>query len=88
MAHALAEGLNVILCVGEKLEEREAKKTDDVIYKQMESIVGNDASFKSFQHGSPETRAISRVYVVSFDTNMKFALKDCSLSLGLGWERL
>jgi len=40
LAHALAEGLSAILCVGEKLTERDAKKTDEVIFQQMESIVG------------------------------------------------
>lgn len=58
MAHALAEGLNVIPCVGEKLAEREAKKTDEVIYKQMDFIVGNDASFELFLNGYLKSRAI------------------------------
>ena len=33
--HALSEGLKVIACIGEKLEEREAGKTMDVVSAQM-----------------------------------------------------
>jgi len=36
--HALASGLQVIPCIGEKLEEREAGKTTDVVFKQMDAI--------------------------------------------------
>lgn len=39
-AHALAEDLNVIYCVGEKLEEREQNKTESVVTKQMEIVIG------------------------------------------------
>ena len=38
--HALESGLSVIPCIGEKLEEREAKKTDEVIFRQMTAITG------------------------------------------------
>ncbi|XP_001990150.2 triosephosphate isomerase isoform X1 [Drosophila grimshawi] len=33
--HALAEGLKVIACIGESLQEREAGKTNDVVERQM-----------------------------------------------------
>ncbi|XP_017055541.1 triosephosphate isomerase isoform X2 [Drosophila ficusphila] len=33
--HALAEGLKVIACIGETLEEREAGKTNEVVARQM-----------------------------------------------------
>lgn len=33
-AHALAEGLKVIACIGETLEEREAGKTEEVVFRQ------------------------------------------------------
>lgn len=39
--HALAEGLKVIACVGEKKEEREAGKTMDVVIQQMTAIKSN-----------------------------------------------
>jgi len=55
LAHALAEGLNVIPCVGEKLAEREANKTDEVIFKQMDFIVGN-TPFKLFLNASLKYR--------------------------------
>lgn len=34
-AHALAEGLNIIACIGETLAEREAGKTEEVVARQM-----------------------------------------------------
>ena len=37
---ALESGLKVIACIGEKLEEREANKTTDVCFAQMEAIAG------------------------------------------------
>jgi triosephosphate isomerase len=40
VAHALAVGLNVMPCVGEKLEERDANKTEEVCYRQMKIIAG------------------------------------------------
>lgn len=38
VAHALNEGLNVIPCIGEKLEEREAGKTEEVVFTQLKAI--------------------------------------------------
>lgn len=35
---ALSEGLGVILCIGEKLEERESGATKDVVVKQLEAV--------------------------------------------------
>lgn len=40
VAHALDEGLKVIACIGEKLEEREAGKTMDVNIRQTDAIIG------------------------------------------------
>jgi triosephosphate isomerase len=37
-AAALGEGLSVIACVGESLQEREANKTMDVVKEQLEGI--------------------------------------------------
>jgi triosephosphate isomerase len=37
--HALTEGLKVIPCIGEKLEEREAGKTEEVVFSQLKAIV-------------------------------------------------
>ncbi|KAJ8666857.1 hypothetical protein QAD02_008519 [Eretmocerus hayati] len=39
VAHALEAGLKVIACIGEKLEEREAGKTEEVVYRQTKAIV-------------------------------------------------
>lgn len=36
--HALAEGLGVIACIGETLDERQANKTEEVVFRQMEAI--------------------------------------------------
>lgn len=40
MKHALEVGLKVIVCVGEHLEEREAGKTLEVIFKQLKAVSG------------------------------------------------
>lgn len=40
MAHALAEGLGVIACIGEKLDEREAGITEKVVFEQTKVIAG------------------------------------------------
>jgi len=40
VAYALECGLGVIACIGEKLEEREAGKTEEVVFKQMAAIAG------------------------------------------------
>lgn len=37
-AYALSEGLGVIACIGEKLEERESGKTFDVCYQQLKAF--------------------------------------------------
>jgi len=44
--HALDVGLNIIPCIGEKLEEREAGKTEEVIFNQMQHIVDNVSDWK------------------------------------------
>nr|CAG4643447.1 EOG090X0BSC [Ilyocryptus agilis] len=38
VAHALSEGLKVIPCIGEKLEEREAGNTEEVVFRQLKAI--------------------------------------------------
>jgi triosephosphate isomerase len=38
VAHALANGLHLIPCIGEKLDEREANKTEEVCFRQMKAI--------------------------------------------------
>jgi len=37
-AFALAEGLKVIACIGETLQEREAKQTEAVVFRQMKAL--------------------------------------------------
>ena len=39
--HALESGLNVLPCIGEKLEEREAGKTEEVVFRQLKHIAEN-----------------------------------------------
>lgn len=39
--HALDSGLHVLPCIGEKLEEREAGKTEEVVFRQMKFIAEN-----------------------------------------------
>ena len=45
-AYALGQGLKVIACVGEKLEEREAGNTFDVCFRQLKAFAGNGQSQK------------------------------------------
>jgi len=40
VSHALSAGLHLIPCIGEKLEEREANKTEEVCFRQMKAIAG------------------------------------------------
>ncbi|KAI5647029.1 triosephosphate isomerase domain-containing protein [Phthorimaea operculella] len=39
VAHALENGLKVIACIGETLEEREAGKTEEVVFRQTQALV-------------------------------------------------
>jgi len=39
--HALEAGLHVLPCIGEKLEEREAGKTEEVVFRQLKFIADN-----------------------------------------------
>ena len=41
MKFALESGLGVIACIGEKLDEREAGKTEEVVFRQMDAIKGS-----------------------------------------------
>lgn len=40
VAHALENDLGVIACIGEKLEEREAGTTEEIVYAQTQVIAG------------------------------------------------
>jgi len=40
VAHALSAGLQLIPCIGEKLDEREANRTEEVCFRQMKAIAG------------------------------------------------
>lgn len=37
--HSLESGLKVIACIGETLEEREAGKTEEVVFRQTKALV-------------------------------------------------
>ncbi|KAK2711217.1 triosephosphate isomerase-like [Artemia franciscana] len=41
VGHALEAGLKVIPCIGEKLEERESGKTEEVVFRQLKAIADN-----------------------------------------------
>ena len=45
VAFALESGLGVIACIGEKLEERESGRTQEVVFKQMEAIAAKVKSW-------------------------------------------
>lgn len=44
--HALAEGMFLIPCIGEKLEEREGGKTNEVCFRQLKAIADNVNDWK------------------------------------------
>jgi len=44
---ALENGLDVIGCIGEKIEEREAGKTEEVVFRQLKAIADK---IKSWEH--------------------------------------
>lgn len=46
-AYALSEGLGVIACIGELLQDREAGKTFEVCFQQLKAYAGEDVLFKS-----------------------------------------
>ncbi|KAG7167242.1 triosephosphate isomerase [Homarus americanus] len=41
VGHALEAGLKVIACIGEKLEEREGNRTEEVVFAQMKALLPN-----------------------------------------------
>src|SRR6202011_6169382 len=43
-AAALAGGLTPVLCVGETLEEREAKQTESVVARQVDAVIARDGA--------------------------------------------
>lgn len=45
--HALESGLTVIFCIGEKLEEREAGKTKDVNFRQLQALIDLGVPFEN-----------------------------------------
>ena len=46
VAFALAAGLKVIACIGEKLEDREAGKTTDVVFRQLTALAAHVKDWK------------------------------------------
>ena len=49
-AHALENGLCVIACIGEKLDEREAGITEKVVFAQTKVIAGTSAFYINISH--------------------------------------
>ena len=45
VGHALDQGLKVIACIGELLSEREAGKTNEVVFRQLNAIKGESEAF-------------------------------------------
>lgn len=50
VGHALDEGLKVIACIGELLEEREAGKTTEVVFRQTK-VISSTYCWVGFQFG-------------------------------------
>jgi len=45
--HALQDGVGVIFCIGEKLDEREAGKTKEVCYRQLQAVLDKKVDWKN-----------------------------------------
>jgi Triosephosphate isomerase len=79
VAHALNEGLSVIPCIGEKLEEREAGQTEAVVFAQLKAIVDKIPADKwdkvviayepVWAIGTGKTATPQQVYIVNFIGN-------------------
>ena len=69
MAFALEQGLNIIPCIGEKLEERQAGKTNDVCFKQLKAIA--DKVNPSMMHLIHVLYRLINYYVVSIGPIIK-----------------
>ena len=50
-AHALENGLCVIACIGEKLDEREAGITEKVVFAQTKVIAGTQHNWFPLSYG-------------------------------------
>lgn len=53
VTHALSEGLGVIACIGEKLDEREAGITEKVVFEQTKAIAGLSVQKETWAHSAP-----------------------------------
>lgn len=51
VGYAISEGLKVIVCIGETLEQRESGATMDVLFAQIKAVAGNYSSFWKFSSG-------------------------------------
>jgi triosephosphate isomerase len=47
VGYSLNVGLKVIACIGEKIDEREANKTEEVLFRQMKAIAENVKDWKN-----------------------------------------
>ena len=63
-AAALKEGLSVIACVGETLEQRESNKTTQVVREQLDGIKAEISDWRSvdLRQGPSKTSLTSAVY--------------------------
>ena len=50
VSFALENGMKIIPCIGEKLEEREAGKTEEVCFKQLKHIADNVKNEKDWEN--------------------------------------
>lgn len=50
VAHAISEGLKVIVCIGETLEQRESGATMDVVFAQIKAVAGSYFEFVFSNH--------------------------------------
>ncbi|CAG8725600.1 23782_t:CDS:2, partial [Racocetra persica] len=50
VAHALRTDMKAIVCIGEKLEEREANQTKEVVIRQLQAVANNIDDLKKWEN--------------------------------------
>lgn len=82
----MSEGLGVIACIGELLEEREAGKTFDVCFQQLKAYAGKFLAHSSFHFHDDLIVTNLRSEVLEFSETLVIAI-DCRCCSELGWYR-
>ncbi|KJH46895.1 triose-phosphate isomerase [Dictyocaulus viviparus] len=93
VAHCLENKINVIFCIGEKLEEREAGKTKEVNFRQMQSLVNKKVDWTNIviayepvwaigtgKTASPDQAQEVVLHTTAGDIEIELWTKECPLA--------